>query len=310
MKGLEPPYEEIWDGLCNADLIPLLGAGAVRGRGLTAPWNGEDPAWLPSGAELARYLARRVNFPEEEGSDDLGKVADYYRVAAGRGRLRDRLRRIFAREYPYAPLHELLARVPAPLLIVTTNYDDLLERALRAVGRPFDLVVHPTDNEDWAASVLHWRHSAGEPEYVAPKRLEIDLGRTTVIYKMHGAVDPQDSDRDSYVIGDDDYVDFMVRMATQTAIPAIFAEPFRTRSFLFLGYSLRDWNLRVLLSKFERDLRRADEDRRTSWSIQYRPSPLEQELWRKRDVNIYDVALADFVESLQRVGLGRILGSR
>jgi hypothetical protein len=125
---------------------------------------------LPSAAELGRYLARRVNFPEDEASHELGKVADYFRIAAGRSRLRRRLRDIFGREYPYGPLHELLARVPAPLLSVTTNYDDLLERALRAAGRPFDLVIHPTDREDWAASVLHRRHGYSEPEFVAPKR--------------------------------------------------------------------------------------------------------------------------------------------
>ena len=36
-------------------------------------------------------------------------------------------------------------------------------------------------------------------------------------------------------------------MTKNKAIPAIFAEPFQTRHFLFLGYGLNDWNLRVVL---------------------------------------------------------------
>jgi hypothetical protein len=256
---------------------------------------------LPSGAELGRYLARLVNYPEEEGRDDLAKVADYFHLAVGRSRLDRRLREIFDRDYPLGPIHELLARVPRNLLIVQTNYDDLVERAFRAIGRPFDLVVYPNEHDEWRAAVLHWKNGASAPIPVAPKRLEIDLQNTTVIYKMHGAVDRQDSTRDSYVVTEQDAVNFMVRMATQTAVPAIFAEPFQTRSFLFLGYSLRDWNLRVLLSKIARDLRRRGEDAQPSWAIRRRPSPLERELWSKQNVRLYAVPLSTFVGNLERI---------
>jgi hypothetical protein len=66
---------------------------------------------------------------------------------------------------------------------------------------------------------------------------------------MHGNADATDQERDSYVITEDDYVEFLSRMASQTALPATFAEPFRKSHFLFLGYGLRDWNLRVVLHK-------------------------------------------------------------
>jgi hypothetical protein len=122
---------------------------------------------------------------------------------------------------------------------------------------------------------------------------------------MHGAVDRQLAIHDSYVISERHFIDFMVRMANQTAIPAIFAEPFQTRSLLFLGCSLRDWNLRVLLAKVAHDLRRSGADIPQSWAIQRHPSPLEQELWRRNNVHLYALPLSTFVANLARASRGR-----
>jgi hypothetical protein len=112
-----------------------------------------------------------ANYPEED-RDQLAKVADYYRLVVGDGRLRERLHGIFDHDYPYGPLHELLASIPTPQLFVSTNYDDLLERALEAAGRPFDLVIHPTERDEWAASVLHWPYGATAPKFVPPNALK------------------------------------------------------------------------------------------------------------------------------------------
>jgi hypothetical protein len=99
------------------------------------------------------------------------------------------------------------------------------------------------------------------------------------------------------VITEDDYIEFLSRMTRKRAIPAIFAEPFQTRHFLFLGYSLGDWNLRVVLNRMERDLRRRRDI--TSWAIQLNPSPLEQRLWQRRGVDVYDMMLEEFVTKLR-----------
>jgi hypothetical protein len=289
------------DLLASGQITPVLGAGASLSERGDLPWSGDSPACLPSGGELGRYLASRAQFPTDEPASDLAKVAQYFNVVVGRSRLRQRLHAIFAGDFAPASIHHLLARIAAPLLIVTTNYDDLIERAFAAAGRAYDLVVYPTDNvEEWGAAVAHWRHGAAAPDYVSPKKLRIDLAQTTVIFKMHGTIDRQDLRREAYVITEDDYADFLVRMAKQAAIPAIFAEQFGRNHFLFLGYSLGDWNFRVILSKIERDLPRSGRDDLPSWSIQQNPSLLEQELWERRGVTIYDLPIKEFVDRLNR----------
>jgi hypothetical protein len=258
--------------------------------------------------ELSRFLAQEASFPSQDprDMDDLAKVASYYAIVSGRRLLRERLHEVLNYEFTFGPLHAFLASVPAPLLIVSTNYDTLIEQAFHAVNKPYDLIIHPSERKDIANAVWWWRHGTPEPIVVPPNELDIDLDRTTVIYKMHGTIQRETDKWDSFVITEEDYVDFLSRMTTNAAVPSLFYEYFRTRSFLFLGYSLRDWNLRVVLRNLDRYLGRkrggSDDDEEEllpSWSIQLRPSELERKLWEKRNVNIFDMMLDDFVAKMQ-----------
>jgi pterin-4a-carbinolamine dehydratase len=73
---------------------------------------------------------------------------------------------------------------------------------------------------------------------------------------------------------------------------------------LFLGYSLNDWNLRVILKNVRSDaaVRRGKVDQSdkklNSWAIQTNPSELETSLWRKREIDIFDMAIDDFAAEL------------
>jgi hypothetical protein len=295
MYQLSPPFTLIRQKLEAGRVIPFLGSGAsLGGRQPEQKWERGVSTWLPTARDLAVYLAETTEFPEDEPLD-LATVAQYYNVVGGRAALNEELRAIFDCDYPLTELHKFLADVPTPLLIVTTNYDDLIERAMTARGRPFDLIVHTTDSS--IGDRLLWLpHGETEPRPINSNKLDIDLDSVTVIYKMHGAVDRRETGRDQYVITEDDYIDFLARMTKNKAIPAIFAEPFQTRHFLFLGYGLRDWNLRVVLNRIEKDLRRPRGI--TSWAIQHRPSPLERRFWQERSVEVYDLLLDDFVRRL------------
>ncbi len=309
----EPPYGEIADSLKQGQVVPFPGAGVNFGaRPAGAHWDPQGAVFLPSGAELSRFLAQKCNFPSADDHDlnDLAKVSSYYVETSARRRLRDRLHDLFNHDFAPCDIHTYLAQITAttPLLIVTTNYDDLTERAFRQAGRPYDLVIHPTDRKEVEASVLWWKNGASEPTAVPPNQLFIDLKTTSVIYKMHGSIDRTLQKWDSYVITEDDYVDFLSRMISQTAVPALFMRYFRTRNFLFLGYGLNDWNLRVVLRNLENALPTApdpnnpddtSDNELRSWAIQFKPSELEVELWSARGVKVYDVDINQFVKNMQ-----------
>jgi len=69
----------------------------------------------------------------------------------------------------------------------------------------------------------------------------------------------------------------------------------RKSHFLFLGYGLRDWNMRVILHRL------AGEQKLTykSWAIQRHPTELDQKFWDRRDVDILDIDLDQYIMQLQ-----------
>jgi hypothetical protein len=297
---LNVPYPGIWRQLNAGQVVPFLGAGAsLVGRRGPKPWTGLSSSCLPTAGELADFLATESMFPSKEKYDrsDLAKVSSYYAEIMGRTRLRQLLREVLNRDLQPGPLHRLLAGLTVNLIIVSTNYDTLIEQAFQEAGKPYDLVVYPTDNPAMANAVMWWRHGKTKPDFVAPNSLAVDLTKKSLIYKMHGTVVPKMGEFDSYVVTEDDYVEFLSRMSS--AVPKLLLDLFRTRSFLFLGYGLRDWNLRVVLKNVSRHLiNRRDEDL-PSWAIQLHPSELERVLWERRKVFIFDVDLQSFVTKLQ-----------
>ena len=96
------------------------------------------------------------DYPYED-STNLLRVSQYVDVMLGDGPLYQELHDVFDADYPPTPVHQLLASLPAMIrasssgkpryfpLIVTTNYDDALERAFLDAGEAYDLVVYIAD---------------------------------------------------------------------------------------------------------------------------------------------------------------------
>lgn len=286
--------------LADARVVPFLGAGAsLCGRPATAAY--EHGRYLPSGAELTAYLSD--TYPAGEPRDLL-RVAQYVYVMEGSGPLYDRLRKVFDANYPVTDLHRLLARVPAVLrgkaypnphlLVMTTNYDDLVERAFQDAGEPFDVVWYVADGEFRGK----FRHRTAEGEvHVIEKPNEyraLSLQQRSVVLKIHGAVDRANPDDDSYVIAEDHYIDYLTRTDIATLLPVILAAKVRKSHFLFLGYSLADWNMRVILQR----IWGTQQLTYKSWAIQRAPGTLDMEFWKKRGVEILDVDLGAYVAAL------------
>jgi hypothetical protein len=286
-------------------VVPFLGAGAnMSNRPPGAKYDAGERLLLPSGAELAQHLA---SVYEVADSRDLLRVSEWIALSAGEGPLYRELRRIFNADYPTTPLHDLLASMPGrirdkgwlPLqLLVTTNYDDLLERAFRAAGEPFDVLTYMAVGKE-EGRFLHFPPT-GEPQliddanaYLLPQDDEGNLLRPAIL-KLHGAVDRVDEDRDSYVITEDDYIDYIARTEIQALLPPTLLKKLRYSNFLFLGYSLRDWNVRAILYRIWA-LQKVDY---RSWAIQHDPDDLDKLSWKDRGVHILAEPLDQYVAAL------------
>jgi hypothetical protein len=283
-------------------VIPFLGAGAsLCERPPACDWRSDG--FLPSGSELASFLAQEYAFPEP-GPLDLARVSQYVELAVGDATLFEELHSIFASSYKPNKVHHLLADLPAILraehrpsagqLTITTNYDDALEAAFAAAGEEFDLVTYFNEPNE-PGKFVHQRPDGGQVEN--PKHTDyrdFALEQRCIVLKIHGAVNRTDESSDSYVITEDDYIDYLAREMSKQ-IPAYLMARMKTSHFLFLGYSMRDWNLRVLLRQIWSEEKR----RFGSWAIQRNPSEIDQRFWERNGVEIIESPLEEWVDGMR-----------
>jgi hypothetical protein len=287
-------------------VVPFLGAGAnLCGRPEEVTWRPGQFDWLPNGKELSSYLAEIFSY-KGRNEDDLLRVSQYVALTVGAFPLYSELRSLFNGDYPPTALHRFLAETPEILrrhrpnappyqLIVTTNYDDVLERAFRDADEPFDLVSYEAEGLS-RGKFTHRPYHGNATTIDEPNsypRLSTD--ERTLILKIHGAVDRTDEERDSFVITEDHYIDYLARTDVSRLVPVTLIEKLRRSHCLFLGYSLRDWNLRVILNRVWGD----ETLRSKSWAIQRNPDPVDEGLWGQRDVMILNLRLEDYIDGLR-----------
>jgi hypothetical protein len=293
--------------------VPFFGAGAnLCDRPEEAAW--EVGRYAPSGGELAATLAASSRYPDTDV--DLLRVSQYVDATLGERRLYGYLHDVFDANYPPTSLHRLFARLPAllreqgrpQLLLLTSNYDDLLERALEEAGEAVDVVWYEAKRGPLQGRFLH-RSPAGDvvPIERPNEYTDLSLDERPVVLKLHGAVDRDNAKSDSYVITEDSYIEYLVGGDVGGQIPFSLLERMADSHFLFLGYSMRDWNLRVILSRIwgaqQLDLK--------SWAVQREPATpgareVEEALWRDRgDVDIHYVPLKDYVGRLEQELFGQ-----
>jgi hypothetical protein len=286
--------------LLKGKVVPVLGAGVNL-------WKRPPPIFergrcLPSGQELADELARHLGNVKIDRRD-LARVSQYFAALAGEGPLEEELHEVFNTDCPPTPLHHLLARLARcvreadheRMLIVTTNYDDSLERAFKEEKEPYELVTYIAQGVDRGL----FRHITANGEAttirIPNKYINLQPNQRTVIAKIHGSVDPIHGD--SFVITEDHYIDYITRADAASLFPIKLAEKLRTSHFLFLGYSLRDWNLRVMLHRLWGE---QEGKNFNSWAIQKNPDPIDHKSWKRRGVDILTASVEDFVAAVEQ----------
>jgi DNA-binding SARP family transcriptional activator len=258
-------------------------------------------------AELALELGRRFGYPDEERT--LPRIAQYIAVMKGAGPLCDELHELLSEDQPTA-VHRFFASLPRLLrergaphqLIVTTSYDTALERAFAEAGEEFDVVCYLAAGRN-RGRFYHIAPAGNTTVIELPNTYasELSLEDRTVILKLHGQVDHTAArEWESFVVTEDDYIGYLAQSELANAIPVTLAAKLRRSHFLFLGYTMADWTLRVILNRLWGD----EPPAYRSWAVQPEPKPLERAFWRRRDVDVAEIDLEKYVAALgQYAGL-------
>ena len=303
---MDVPYGIIADCFRNKTVIPFLGAA-------TSYVDATGGKILPGGKSLAKFFANKAAYPG--GTDDpLTKVAQYLEeIVADRQVLLQYIADTFCNDIDQhyrSCLTDFLTTLPIPLLpglIITTNYDILPERALERRPIPYIAISHIMRGTKYDGRWVYYQSLESPVKIITRTRLQQllyefdnhDAGGV-IIYKMHGTaksiVDPNDL-RDTIVLTETDYVDFLATDVFR-GMPATILQHMHNSRLLFLGYSLTDWNFRVLLRRLHRIHGRSDRDNKRHWACINDPDPVETKFWDKRGVNLYPVSLKVFLDTL------------
>lgn len=250
-----------------ASAIEAGDAALFVGAGLS------QPAGYVNWKELLRGIAEDLNLDVEVESDLVALAQYHLNVRSNRAHLNRRLVEEFTKKARATENHRLIAQLPVRT-IWTTNYDTLLEDALRAAGKRVDV---KSTNESLAVSIP---------------------GRHAVIYKMHGDI----SQPHLTVLTKEDY-------ETYDQSRGLFASALQgdlvSKSFLFLGFSFTDPNIDYILSRVRVLLR---QNQREHYCVMKRLTPPRRNTGRARAQHEYDATkMALRIADLRRYSIEAVI---
>lgn len=198
--------DEFVTRVINGEAAVFAGAGLSRAAGFV-DWKG-----------LLRDFAAELKL-DLDIETDLPAVAQYHlnREGASRIRLNEKLTAELAHEAELTLAHTALAQLGLSV-IWTSNYDDLIERAVRAAGKKVTV-------------------SAPRGRLTGPRD-----GADVEVVKLHGDIRRPEGvviTKEDYERYANDNAAFLLRLKSDLL----------TRSFLFLGFSFTDPNLEIALSQ-------------------------------------------------------------
>lgn len=186
-------------------------AAIFAGAGLSRPAGYVD--WK----DLLREVAEDLQLDIDQESDLIALAQYHVNEFNGRGKINQILIDEFTKSVTTTDNHKILSQLPIETYW-TTNYDQLIESNLVAVGKKVDKKIAPQNLS-----------------YSAP-------GSDAIVYKMHGDSSlPHDA-----VLTKDDYEGYdQKRELFSTALRGDLV----SKTFLFIGFSFDDPNLSQILSK-------------------------------------------------------------
>ena len=201
---------------------------------------------LPSWRSLVTHMAEELRLPPEllDSSDfSYQTLAEFYRLELGSiGPLRswmDRNWHISREAVENSRLHNLIVSLDFPI-IYTTNYDRNLEVAFEIRGQAYERIANARD-------------------------IAASKSSATQIVKFHGDFD----DDASLVLAETDYFN---RLSFDSALDIKFQADALGRTILFIGYSMSDVNIRLLLHRLWKTWERSSYERDRPRSFVFMPT--------------------------------------
>ena len=244
------------------------------------------------------YSDLALTFECEALAEERSAVTQHIADRHGRETLNGEIDKLLERsELQPREAHELLAawprlckseghHLPWPW-VFTTNYDDVLEQALRAEAVPHHVLVYHADGE-WQGLFCH-RTPDGRLRVIERPDNLLTLEEGLVVVKLNGGAVPGLGR--SYVSTTIDYFQLAARIPD--VLPAVARRRLRECPLLFLGHSLSEPDVEALVRYAHREQRGV-----RSWAVVLKKNRIDY--WRQCGVEILDRPVNLYVIELHR----------
>ena len=294
--------EELAEALHQEKCLIFLGAGASIDQ---------DHPDLPTAKELSKALAQKCRLEWHEYIP-LSTIAFYYEFFRSRDSLNSFLQEKIDDPVikPTSTIEHLIQIIKVleknnkRIFVVTTNYDQHFERAYeKAFNRQPGVIIYTGGHDPGDKSAKLHQGLDKDPEFWLPQK-------PTYLYKMHGCI--SQPTEQNLVITEEDYINFLTNALSHDENKRILhfvRGRIALSTILFIGYSLSDWNFRVIFKAT------AEGKGTKSFAVQYyQPSdnnPTKQlkktqwealkEFWDKKNVKIMNLDASEFMEDLRKI---------
>jgi hypothetical protein len=281
------PYPVLLDRMVRGELAFFLGAGATMGR-------------LPMAEVFYDTLRGLIQAPHELSRE---RVTQYFADRYGRGALDAKVQQMLGEPKP-APsaLHWFLATLPSrlrekgyhprPPLILTTNFDDWMERALLGTGERYHMFTFRVEHPH--AGYFVYRSADGDVRVIDRPAQFHEIGDDcAIVVKYHGGLHHNIPLPVTYAFTRDDFMQTTRRLPM--ALPEAVLDRLGDSSLLFLGHGLANDSVEALA----RELHRRN-PRVRSWAIQRPVQPGWPLYWSQIGVDIVDMRLSRFVQEMHK----------
>lgn len=207
MKFLQADINSIVEAQENGNLTVFIGAGFSK-------FSETETIKFPTWGEIIEELKNELNTRES----DYLKVAQLYFLEFGEYKLYEKLKKFIPLHAIPSNFHEKLFRLLEPKCVITTNWDNLLEKTIINNGLIFDVVKN-----------------------------EFDLVKSNMpskLIKIHG-----DFESHNIIFKEDDYLNYSVN---NSLFDNFLKNILSTTTILFLGYSYSDNDLKQIIKWIEK----------------------------------------------------------
>ncbi len=274
----ESSFQEIIAGIRAGNIVPYLGAGALRGAvhaesGEPIPADSDSLILAMNGG---KPMAPRLMY-------EFARAAMDVELKRGRTAVNRFLDTTYGQtSWTRAPLHDWLGGIK-PGYVVDINRDTQLQMTYSDIPHTLIRGISRVGGTDYRFRIHHYDGEQYSKQEIDQTEVDPSL---PILFKPMGSPFPDST----YIASDADYVDYITELMGGFAIPGFVKELRKGKQYLFLGLRMNRDTERMVLS----DIIYASGSP-SGWALIAEPNDKERRFCKKMNIEIIEADIDDLL---------------